>query len=43
MIDMYKIINIKLHVAGYYGGLLKNVDMIKDAFKVTKAFIEKIK
>jgi hypothetical protein len=32
-----------LHIAGYYRGLLENVDMIKDAFKVTKAFIEKIK
>ncbi len=32
-----------LHIAGYYRGLLDNVDMVKDAFKVAKAFIEKIK
>jgi len=31
-----------LHIAGYYRGLLDNVDMVKDAFKVAKAFIEKI-
>lgn len=32
-----------LHIAGYYRGLLDNVDMVKDAFKVAKGFIEKIK
>jgi DNA-binding FrmR family transcriptional regulator len=32
-----------LHIAGYYRGLLDNVDMVKDALKVAKAFIEKIK
>jgi hypothetical protein len=32
-----------LHIAGYYRGLLDNVDMVKDAFKVARAFIEKIK
>src|SRR3972149_7128755 len=26
-----------LHIAGYYRGLLDNVDMVKDAFKVAKA------
>ena len=32
-----------LHIAGYYRGLIYDVDMVKDAFKSTKVFIEKIK
>ena|SRR3989338_736169 len=32
-----------LHIAGYYRGLLYDVDMVKDALKAAKAFIEKIK
>ncbi|MEW6007858.1 MAG: DUF5618 family protein, partial [bacterium] len=32
----------ELHIAGYYRGLLYNVDMVKDALKATKDFIEKI-
>lgn len=32
-----------LHIAGYYRGLLEDVNMLKDAFKVAKTFIEKIK
>ncbi|MEW6214358.1 MAG: DUF5618 family protein [Nitrospirota bacterium] len=32
-----------LHIAGYYRGLLENVDMVKDALKAARAFIEKIK
>lgn len=31
-----------LHIAGYYRGLLEDVNMIKDAFKAAKVFIEKI-
>ena len=31
-----------LHIAGYYRGNLYLVDMIKDALKAAKAFIEKI-
>ena len=31
-----------LHIAGYYRGLLGHVDIIKDALKAAKAFIEKI-
>ena len=31
-----------LHIAGYYRGNLYLVDMIKDALKATKAFIDKI-
>jgi len=31
-----------LHIAGYYRGNLYLVDMIKDALKVTRAFIDKI-
>jgi len=32
-----------LHIAGYYRGLLYNVDIVKDAHKAAKTFIEKIK
>ena len=32
-----------LHIAGYYRGLLEDVDMVKDAFKAAKSFINKIK
>ena len=31
-----------LHIAGYYRGLIYDVNMVKDAFKATKVFIEKI-
>ncbi len=31
-----------LHIAGYYRGLLYDVDMVKDALKAAKAFIEKV-
>lgn len=31
-----------LHIAGYYRGLLYSVDIVKDALKITKSFIEKI-
>jgi len=31
-----------LHIAGYYRGLLQDVNMIKEAFKAAKMFIEKI-
>jgi hypothetical protein len=33
----------QLHIAGYYRGLLHNVDVVKDALKAAKSFIEKIK
>jgi hypothetical protein len=32
-----------LHIAGYYRGLLEDVNMVKDALKAARAFIEKIK
>lgn len=32
-----------LHIAGYYRGLIYNVDAVKDYFKATKVFIEKVK
>lgn len=31
-----------LHIAGYYRGLIYEVDMVRDAMKAAKAFIEKI-
>jgi len=33
----------QLHIAGYYRGLLHNVDIVKDALKSAKSFIKKIK
>ena len=32
-----------LHIAGYYRGLLDRVEIVKDAFKITKSFIDKVK
>lgn len=32
-----------LHIAGYYRGLLYDTEVVKDAIKATKVFIEKIK
>lgn len=31
-----------LHIAGYYRGLIYDVNMVKDALRATKSFIEKI-
>ena len=31
-----------LHIAGYYRGLLYDVNIVKDALKATKSFIDKI-
>ncbi len=33
----------ELHIAGYYRGLLHDVDMVKAALKSARAFIEKVK
>ena len=33
----------ELHIAGYYRGLLHDVNIVKDALKAAKAFIEKIR
>jgi uncharacterized protein (UPF0332 family) len=33
----------QLHIAGYYRALLHDVDIVKDAIKAARAFIEKIK
>lgn len=33
----------QIHIAGYYRGLLHDVDIVKDALKAARAFIEKIK
>ncbi|MDI6891176.1 MAG: DUF5618 family protein [Thermodesulfovibrionales bacterium] len=32
-----------LHIAGYYRGLLEDVDVVKDSLKAARVFIEKIK
>jgi hypothetical protein len=31
-----------LHIAGYYGGLLYDINVVKDALRATRSFIEKI-
>ena len=31
-----------LHIAGYYRGLIYDTNMVKDALKAAKTFIEKI-
>lgn len=33
----------ELHIAGYYRGLIEDVNAIKDIFKSAKAFIEKFR
>ena len=33
----------QLHIAGYYRGLLHDIDVINDVIKAAKAFIDKIK
>ncbi len=32
----------ELHIAGYYRGLLRHTDVVKEVFKKAKVFIEKI-
>ncbi|MEW6409762.1 MAG: DUF5618 family protein [Nitrospirota bacterium] len=32
-----------LHIAGYYRGLIYDVDMVKDALKAARSFMEKIR
>ncbi len=32
-----------LHIAGYYRGLLGHVDIVKDAIKAARTFIEKVR
>jgi len=31
-----------LHIAGYYRGLIYNSNMVKDAIKAARVFIEKV-
>lgn len=33
----------EIHIAGYYRGLIEDVNAIKDIFKSAKAFIEKFR
>jgi uncharacterized protein (UPF0332 family) len=39
----FEIFYKELHISGYYRGNLGHVDMVKDALKAARAFIEKIK
>lgn len=32
----------RLHIAGYYSGLLYDVNIVKDALKATRSFIDKL-
>lgn len=38
----FEMLHDALHIAGYYRGLIYNVDAVKDYLKAAKAFIEKI-
>jgi len=38
----FEMLHDALHIAGYYRGLTYNVDMVKDALKAAKSFIEKL-
>lgn len=40
--DFEKLYN-ELHIAGYYRGLITNVNAIKNIFKSAKSFIDKVK
>lgn len=42
LIKEFEMLYDTLHIAGYYKGLLKNVKMVKEAFRTAKAFIDKI-
>ena len=33
----------QLHIAGYYRALLHDVDIVKDAIRAARTFIEKVK
>ncbi len=33
----------EIHIAGYYRGLLRNINVVKEVFKSAKAFIKKIR
>lgn len=39
----FEVIYDEVHIAGYYRGLLRNVNVVKEVLKSAKTFIEKIK
>lgn len=39
----FNVLYDELHIAGYYRGLIRDVDVLKAIFKSAKGFIEKIK
>lgn len=42
LLKQFEALYHELHIAGYYRGLLVHVDVVKDAFKAAKAFIERV-
>jgi len=42
MLREFEVLYDEIHIAGYYRGLLRNVNVIKEIFKSAKAFIDKI-
>ncbi|MBI4690294.1 MAG: DUF5618 family protein [Nitrospirae bacterium] len=38
----FEVLYDEIHIAGYYRGLLRDVNVVKEVFKSAKAFIEKI-
>lgn len=43
LIKDFKQLYKELHIAGYYRGLIENVNALKEIFKSAKGFIDKIK
>jgi hypothetical protein len=42
MMREFEMLYDTLHIAGYYRGLIYNVDMVRDALKSAKSFIDKL-
>ncbi len=38
----FNVIYNELHIAGYYRGFFQSVNVVKEAFKTAKAFIDKL-
>lgn len=42
LLRSFDVLYDELHIAGYYRGLLRETNMVKEAFKSARVFIEKI-
>lgn len=43
LLRSFEVLYEELHIAGYYRGLLRDANVVKEVFKSAKSFIEKIK